>query len=71
MQKKNNKKTPENIDPNVSATGNGKTMNHQTVLYEEVKNLNLLKKTEAKGLLSNLGIRTFLSKIPILGDVLF
>ena len=30
-----------------------------------------IKEQEAKGLLSNLGIRTPLSKIPILGDVLF
>ena len=29
-----------------------------------------MKEQEAKGLLSNLGIRTPLSKIPILGDVL-
>ena len=30
-----------------------------------------IKEQEAKGLLSNLGIRTPLSKIPIFGDVLF
>ena len=30
-----------------------------------------IKKQEAKGLLSNLGIRKALSKIPLLGDVLF
>ena len=30
-----------------------------------------IKKQEAKGLVSNLGIRTPLSKIPKLGDVLF
>ena len=30
-----------------------------------------MKKQEAKGLLSNLGLKTPLSKIPILGDVLF
>ena len=29
------------------------------------------KKQEAKGLLSNLGIRTPLNKVPILGDILF
>ena len=29
------------------------------------------KNQEAKGLLSNLGIRTSLSKVPILGDILF
>ena len=41
------------------------------MLYVVVKNQDLLKKQEAKGLLGNLGIRTHLSKIPILGDVLF
>ena len=30
-----------------------------------------IKNQEAKGLLSNLGIRTPLSKVPILGDILF
>ena len=30
-----------------------------------------IKNQEAKGLLSNLGIRTPLSKAPILGDILF
>ena len=30
-----------------------------------------MKEQEAKGLLSNLGIRTPLSKIPLLGDILF
>ena len=30
-----------------------------------------IKNQEAKGLLSNLGVRTPLSKVPILGDILF
>ena len=30
-----------------------------------------IKKQEAKGLLSNLDIRTPLSKVPLLGDVVF
>ena len=30
-----------------------------------------IKTQEAKGLLSNLGIRAPLSKVPILGDILF
>ena len=30
-----------------------------------------IKNQEAKGLLSNLSVRTPLSKVPILGDVLF
>ena len=35
------------------------------------KKSKFIKKEEAKGLLNNLGIRTPLSKIPLLGDVLF
>ena len=35
------------------------------------KNSRFIKNQEAKGLLSNLGIRTLLSKVPILGDILF
>ena len=35
------------------------------------KKSNFIKKQEAKGLLSNLGIRTPLNKVPILGDILF
>ena len=30
-----------------------------------------IKKQEAKGLLSKLGVRTPLSKVPVLGDILF
>ena len=36
----------------------------------DAKITKFIKKQEAKGLLSNLGIRTPLSKIPSLGDVL-
>ena len=35
------------------------------------KKLRFIKSQEAKGLLSNLGVRTPLSKVPILGDILF
>ena len=40
------------------------------MLYAVVKNQDLLKKQEAKSLLSNLGIRTPLSKVQILGNTL-
>ena len=36
-----------------------------------VKNQDLLKIKKQKGLLSNLGVRTPLSKVQILGDILF
>ena len=35
------------------------------------KKSRFIKNQEAKGLLSNLGLRTPLSKVPILGDILF
>ena len=35
------------------------------------KNLRFMKEQEAKGLLSSLSLKTPLSKIPLLGDVLF
>ena len=35
------------------------------------KKAKFIKKQDAKGLLSNLGIKTPLSKIPLLGDILF
>ena len=35
------------------------------------KKLKFMKEQEAEGLLSNLGIKTPLSKIPLLGDLLF
>ena len=35
------------------------------------KKSRFVKNQEAKGLLSNLGVRTPLSKVPILGNILF
>ena len=35
------------------------------------KKSKFIKNQEVKGLLSNLGIRTPLSKVPLLGDILF
>ena len=65
------KKNTESIDPKVSATSNGRTIIlSQCAIYDSKKS-KFIKRQEAKGLLSNLGIRTPLSKIPLLGDVLF
>ena len=65
--KKNN---TESIDPKVSGTSNGRTMILSKCAIWGCKKSKFIKKQEAKGLLSNLGIRTPLSKIKILGDVL-
>ena len=68
MQKQTKKNT-ESIDPKVSATSNGKTMKLSKCGICGSKKSKIIKKQEAKGLLSNLGIRTPLDKIQILGDV--
>ena len=67
MQKKNT----ESIDPKVSSTSNGRTMILSKRAICGSKKSKFIKKKEAKGLLSNLGIRTPLSKIPLLGDISF
>ena len=65
------KKHTKNIDPQVSSTSNGKLMILSKCAICNSKKSKFINKQEAKGLLSNLGIITPLSKILILGDVLF
>ena len=65
------KKNTEGIDLNVSATSSGRTMILSKCAICGSKKSKFIKKQEAKGLFSNLGIRTPLSKIPLLGDFLF
>ena len=65
------KKDTENINPRVSKTSNGKTIILSKCPISDSKKSRFIKNQEAKGLLSNLGIRTPLSKVPILGDILF
>ena len=65
------KKNTDGIDPKVSATTNGRTMILSKCTTCGSKKSKCIKKQEAKGLLSNLGIKIPLSKIAILGNVLF
>ena len=65
------KKNTERINPKVSKTTNGKAMILSTCAICRSKKSKFIKEQQAKGLLSNLGLRTPLSKIPVLGDVLF
>ena len=65
------RKDIENIDPKISSTNNGKSMILWKCAICGSKKWRFIKKLEAKGLLSNLGIRTPLSKVPMLGDILF
>ena len=61
----------ENINPSVLSTSNGKAMILSKCAIRGSKKSRFIKHQEAKGLLSNLGIRTPLSRVPILGDILF
>ena len=65
------RKDTDNVNPKVSKTSNGRTMVLSNCAICNSKKSRFIKNQEAKGLLSNLGIRTPLSKVPILGDILF
>ena len=65
------RKDTENINPRVSKTSNNRTMILSKCAKCGSKKSRFIKNQEAKGLLSNLGIRTSLSKVPVLGDILF
>ena len=60
-------KDTENINPKVSGTGNGKAMILSKCAICGSKKSKFIENQEAKGLLSNLGIRAPLSKVPVLG----
>ena len=65
------RKDTENINSRVSNTSDGRTMILSKCAICGSKKSRFIKKQKAKGLLSNLGIRTPLSKVPLLGDILF
>ena len=64
------RKDTENINPRVSKTSNGRTMVLSKCAICGSKKLRFIKNQEAKGLQSNLGVRTSSSKVAILGDIL-
>ena len=68
---KKKKKNTERLNPKVSKTTNGKTMILSKCAICGSKKSRFIKKQQTKGLLSNLGLRTPLNKIPVLGDILF
>ena len=65
------KKYTKNINPQVSSTSYGKLMILSKCAICGIKKSKFINKQEASRLLSKLGIKTPLSKIPILGDILF
>ena len=65
------RKNTENINPRVSKTSNNRTMVLSKCAICGSKKSRFIKNQEGKGLLSNLGVRTPLSKVPVLCDILF
>ena len=64
------RKDAENIKPEVLGTSNGKAMILSKCAICGSKKSRFIKNQEAKGLLSNLCLKTSLSKVQILGDIL-
>ena len=65
------RKYTKNINPQASSTSNGKLMMLSKCAICGSTKSKFIKKQEARGILSTLVIKTPLSKIPLLGDVLF
>ena len=64
------KKNTENIDPKIFKTKNNRLIMQSKCSVCKNKKSRFVKEQDAKGLLNNLGIKTPLSKIPLL-NVLF
>ena len=60
------RKDTENIYPKIVRTKNNRLLMQSKCSFCGIKKSRFLKEQEAKGLLSNLGIKTPLSKIPLL-----
>ena len=65
------RRNTKSINLKVSKTTNGKAIILSKCAVCGSKKSKFIKQQEAKGLLSNLGLRTPLNKIPVLGDILF
>ena len=65
------KKNTESINPKVLKISNVKTMILSKCAICGSKKSKFIKKQEASGILSSVGISTPLSKIPVLGDIFF
>ena len=65
------RKNTEGINPRASRTNNGKIRILSKCAICGSKKSRFIKKQEASGILNNLGLKTPLNKIPLLGDTLF
>ena len=64
-------KNTESVNPRISEANNGKTMILSKCAICGAKKSRFIKKQEAKGVLSSLGLKTPLCKVPLLGDIFF
>ena len=64
------KKNTENVNSKIFKTKNDRLIRQSKCAVCGIKKSRFVKKQEAKGLLSNLGIKALLSQIPLL-NVLF
>ena len=64
------KKYTKNINPQVSSTSKGKLIILSKCAIYGSRKSKFINKQEASGLLSKLGIKTPLSKVPVLGEIL-
>ena len=65
------RKNAETINPRSSRTNNGKTIILSNCAICGSKKPRIIKKQETSGILLNLGLKTPLNKIPLLGNILF
>ena len=65
------RKNTESKNPQVVKTKNGRIMLLSKCEVYDNKKLKFTKEQKATGLLSSLGIKTLLNKIPLLGHLLF
>ena len=65
------KKNTESKNPKVGRTKNGRIMLLSKYVVRDSKKSKFVKQQEPRGLLSSLGIKTPLSKIPLVGPLLF
>ena len=65
------RKNTKNLDSKIFKTKNRRIIVQSKCAVCGIKKPRFVKEQEAKGLLSNLGIKTPLNKIPLLGHILF
>ena len=65
------RKNIENVNSRILKTKSNRLIMQSKCAVCEIKKSRFVKEQETKGLLSNLGIKTPLNKIPLLGNILF